>query len=235
LEVNPRASRTIPFVSKAIGEPLARYAARAMAGESLEQIGFVSERIPSFYSVKESVFPFNKFADVDTVLGPQMLSTGEVMGIDVSFELAFLKSQIAANNAPAESGAVFVSVRDEDKWSIIPIAKQLIELGFEVVSTRGTARLLQAHGVEARVVNKVKEGQPHIGDEVLNGQIAMMINTTSSRAAIEDSRAIRRATLERGVPYFTTLAAATAAVSALVAKRDGTMTLRPIQALHASS
>jgi carbamoyl-phosphate synthase large subunit len=232
LEVNPRASRTIPFVSKAIGVPLARYAARAMAGETLVELGFTAERTPKVYCVKESVFPFTKFPEVDIVLGPQMLSTGEVMGIDASFELAFLKAQIGAGNSPAESGEVFISVRDEDKWSLVPVARKLHELGFGIVSTRGTAKLLEAHGVPARLVNKVKEGQPHIVDEVINGKIAMMINTTSGRAAIQDSRAIRRALINRGLPYFTTLAAAKAAVAAMAAGRETAMTIRPLQELY---
>jgi carbamoyl-phosphate synthase large subunit len=232
LEVNPRASRTIPFVSKAIGAPLARYAARVMAGETLAQLNFTTERMPKFYAVKESVFPFTKFPEVDIVLGPQMLSTGEVMGIDASYELAFMKAQIAAGNSPAEAGQVFVSVRDEDKWSLVPVARKLHELGFALVATRGTAKLLEAHGIPARTVNKVKEGQPHIVDEVINGQIAMMINTTSGRAAIQDSRAIRRAMIHRGLPYFTTLAAAKAAVAAMAAGRETAMTIRPLQKLY---
>ncbi|MEC9440007.1 MAG: carbamoyl-phosphate synthase large subunit [Myxococcota bacterium] len=233
LEVNPRASRTIPFVSKSIGAPLAQYAARAMAGEKLSEIGFSAERIPRYYSVKESVFPFTKFPEIDCILGPQMQSTGEVMGIDPSFELAYLKAQISAGNEPPEhQGKVFLSVRDGDKWSAIPVAKRLVDLGFEVVATRGTAKLLGVHGIPVSVINKVKEGQPHIVDAIINNEITMVINTTTGSQSIQDSRSIRRATINRDVPYFTTLPAARAAANAMAASKESESLVRSVQSYH---
>ena len=234
LEVNPRASRTIPFISKAIGEPLARHASRVMAGETLEELGLVRERIPRHFSVKESVFPFDKFPRVDTILGPQMQSTGEVMGIDPSFPLAYLKAQIAGSNRPpSPPGRVFVSVRGADKWSSVPVARGLVELGFEIVATRGTAALLRAHDLPVDTINKVKEGQPHIVDAIINQEVVMVINTTTGAQSVRDSRSIRRATINRGVPYFTTLAAARAAVTAMTASVEVEATLRSLQEYHA--
>jgi carbamoyl-phosphate synthase large subunit len=233
LEVNPRASRTIPFISKSIGQPLAGYAARVMLGETLEDVGLTKEIVPRHFAVKESVFPFSKFPEVDTILGPEMRSTGEVMGIDKDFNAAFIKAQIGAFNSPPESGRVFVSVRDVDKWSIVPIARKLKSLGFDLVSTRGTARYLIENGVTATPINKVKEGQPHIVDAIINGEIDMVINTTVGGHAIQDSRSIRRETLNRGVPYFTTLAGAAAAVGALYESQTATRSVRSIQEFHA--
>ncbi len=233
LEVNPRASRTIPFISKSIGKPLAGFAARLMLGETLEDVGLTKEIIPKHFAVKESVFPFSKFPEVDTILGPEMRSTGEVMGIDKDFNAAFIKAQIGGFNSPPESGRVFVSVRDIDKWSIVPIARKLKSLGFDVVSTRGTARYLIENGVTATPINKVKEGQPHIVDAIINGEIDMVINTTVGGPAIQDSRSIRRETLNRGVPYFTTLAGAAAAVGALFESQTATRGVRSIQEFHA--
>lgn len=233
IEVNPRASRTIPFISKAIGIPLARFAARVMLGEKLHDIGLTDELVPDYFSVKESVFPFNKFPEVDTLLGPEMRSTGEAMGIDRDFNIAFLKAQIASNNAPPTSGKVFISVKNSDKWAVVPIAKTLQELGFEIVSTRGTADYLRQNGLEVRQINKVKEGQPHIVDLIINAEISMVVNTTIGAQAIQDSRSIRRATLNLGVPYFTTLAAARAAVAAMRDVADGTQVgVRSIQEFH---
>ena len=220
LEVNPRASRTIPFVSKAIGAPLARLAARAMVGESLEEQGFSRERIPPYFSVKESVFPFNKFPEIDIRLGPEMRSTGECMGIDDRFEMAFFKAQVAASNEPPRSGKVFISVKDADKWASVPLVRGLAELDFQLIATHGTARYLNQNGLQVESINKVTEGQPHIVDAIINNSIDMVINTTSGATSIGDSRQIRRASLQRQVPYFTTLSAARAAVDALSALRD---------------
>ncbi len=220
LEVNPRASRTIPFISKAIGHPLAQYAARVMLGETMAEVGLTHEITPPYFSVKESVFPFIKFPEVDTILGPEMRSTGEVMGIDADFHIAFIKAQIGASNPPPKPGKVFLSVRNPDKWSCVPIAKKLIELGFTIVSTRGTSRYLAENGLSVEPINKVKEGQPHIVDAIINNEIAMVINTTIGAQSIKDSRSIRRETVNRGIPYFTTLSGAAAAINAMHAVRE---------------
>ena len=236
LEVNPRASRTIPFVSKSIGRPLAKYAARVMCGETLAEIGFTEPVRPPHFAVKEAILPFNKFFGVDTLLGPEMRSTGEVMGIDASFERAFLKSQDAASNSLPTGGRVFVSVRDQDKPLVVDMCRDLIELGFEVVATVGTAKHLEAVGVPVTRVNKVKEGRPHIVDRLINGAIAMVVNTTAGKQAIEDSKSIRRQTLLLGLPYYTTLAGARAAVTALkgFAANPG-RSVRPLQDFHAAN
>ena len=235
LEVNPRASRTVPFVSKAIGFPLAKFAARVMLGETLQDIGFTSQVIPPHFAVKESILPFNKFTGVDTILGPEMRSTGEVMGLDRSFERAFLKSQVAASNGLPLSGRAFISVRDQDKATAIEIARTLHELGFEIVSTSGTALVLEGAGVPTTHVNKVKEGRPHILDRLINREICMVVNTTEGSQAIEDSRSIRRATLNYSVPYFTTVAAAKAAAMAMRDRAtDPGLSVQPLQKYHPS-
>ncbi len=228
LEVNPRASRTIPFISKASGVPLARFAARVMLGESLVEMD-VTEVIPRHYAVKECVFPFAKFPDVDTLLGPEMKSTGEVMGIDADFDMAFVKAQIGAFNMPPTGGAAFISVRDRDKWAVVPVAKHLVTLGFEIVATRGTAHYLRENGVTVRAINKVKEGQPHIVDALINGEITMVINTTVGGQAIKDSRSIRRQALNHGISYYTTVSAAAATVNAMVRIQRVEPTVRPLQ------
>lgn len=233
LEVNPRASRTVPFISKSIGRPLAGYAARLMLGETLKDLNFEREIVPRHFAVKESVFPFSRFPEVDTLLGPEMRSTGEVMGIDDDFFHAFMKAQIAASNEPATKGRVFVSVRDKDKWSTVPIVRMLIELGFEVVSTRGTAHYLEENGLKARTINKVKEGQPHIVDAIINGEISMVINTTVGTSAVQDSRSIRRETLNRGIPYFTTLSGARATIQALHESQTSAPRVKSLQEFHA--
>jgi carbamoyl-phosphate synthase large subunit len=204
-----------------------------MLGETLNDIGFTKEIVPRHYAVKESVFPFSRFPDVDTILGPEMRSTGEVMGIDDDFFHAFMKAQIGASNEPAESGQVFISVRDKDKWSVVPVARTLVELGFELVSTKGTARYLKENGLDARVVNKVKEGQPHIVDDIINGEIAMVINTTVGTSAVADSRSIRRETLNRAIPYFTTLAGARAAIQAMAESKTSAPGVKSLQEFHA--
>ncbi len=215
LEVNPRASRTVPFISKSIGVPLAKVASKIMVGRTLRKLGLAGEVIPPYFAVKESVFPFIKFPGVDTILGPEMKSTGEVMGIDYNFKLAFLKAQIAAGNVPPKEGNVFISVKDKDKQLVIPLARKLREMGFRIVSTDGTKRMLDYAGVEAVRVNKVKEGRPHIVDLIKNGDIKMVINTTFGKKAIEDSYEIRRTALTCNVPYFTTIEAAIAVTDAM--------------------
>ena len=231
LEVNPRASRTVPYVSKATGRPLAKIAARCMVGQTLASQGVSGEIVPPYYSVKEAVFPFIKFPGVDTILGPEMKSTGEVMGVGESFGEAFVKSQLAAGVRLPESGRVFISVRNADKVRVIETARMLAELGFELVATRGTATALEAAGVTVAVVNKVAEGRPHIVDMLKNDQIALVVNTVEEkRAAIQDSYHIRRAALVDQVPTFTTLDGARAAAIGMKAMRG----LAPyaIQALH---
>ncbi len=206
LEVNPRASRTVPFVSKATGLPWARIAARCMAGQSLKEQGITKEIIPSYFSVKESVFPFNKFPGIDSILGPEMKSTGEVMGVGATFGEAFAKSLYAAGEKIPESGRVFLSVRDTDKKGIVSIAKKLLNFNFELVATKGTARLITAAGLECKIVNKVMEGRPHIVDMIKNNEINFIINTTEGRQAIADSSTIRSKALQYKVTYTTTLA-----------------------------
>ena len=212
LEVNPRASRTVPFVSKATGVPLAKIAARCMAGQSLAQQGVTGEVIPPYYSVKEAVFPFIKFPGVDTILGPEMKSTGEVMGVGESFAEAFVKSQLAASVKLPKGGKVFISVREEDKAGTVEVARTLKQLGFTILATRGTGSVISAAGVEVTVVNKVAEGRPHIVDMIKNGDVSLIVNTVDSRPSVmRDSYSIRHAALQGRVTYYTTLAGARAA------------------------
>ena len=232
LEVNPRASRTIPFVSKAIGVPLAKLAAKVMAGRKLADLGFTSEVVPGHVCVKEAVFPFIKFPDVDTLLGPEMKSTGEVMGIDRTFGTAFAKAQIAAGMILPRSGKVFVSVRDEDKEGVLAAAQGLKRCGFSFVATRGTAAFLTARGLPCDTVRKVNEGRPHVADLIRNGEIALVINTPLGAQSKADSYYIRRASLVYNIPYFTTLAAARAvslAISDLIADD---LSVRSLQEYH---
>ncbi|MEF8792248.1 carbamoyl-phosphate synthase large subunit [Thiohalorhabdus sp.] len=231
LEVNPRAARTVPFVSKATARPLAKIAARAMAGRSLAEQGVVGEVVPPFYSVKESVFPFIKFPGVDTLLGPEMKSTGEVMGVGKTFGAAYAKAQGGAGVRLPEKGRVFVSVRDADKEGVVPIVRRMTELGFEFIATRGTAAVLQEAGMAVTVVNKVKEGRPHIVDRIKNGDIAMIFNTAAGKSAVADSYSIRRTALQHGVTYFTTLAGAEASAAAIARLREGPMQVRKLQEL----
>ena len=230
LEVNPRASRTVPYVSKAIGVPLAKVAARCMAGKSLVEQGVTEEVIPEYYSVKEAVFPFIKFQGVDPILGPEMKSTGEVMGVGRTFGEAFAKSQLAASVVLPTGGKAFISVRGVDKVSVVDIAKDLAELGFELLATRGTQKILQDAGVDCEFVNKVAEGQPHIVDMIKNDEIDLIVNTTEGRQAVADSREIRRAALQHQVNYTTTLAAARATVLALNSVDTGSV--NRLQDLH---
>ena len=236
IEVNPRASRTVPFVSKAIGRPLAKLAARVMAGESLESLNFTEEIVPKHFSVKEAVFPFVKFAGVDVLLGPEMKSTGEVMGIDSSFGRAFAKAQIEAGNSlPTEGGTVLVSVREEEHQRVFQPVKTLVDLGFDVVATRGTADTLERLGVKAAVVNKVYEGKPDTADLIESGRVVMVVNTVDTDPkSIEDSKSLRRAALLAGVPYCTTLAAFRASADAIEAMRSESIGVRSIQQIHES-
>ena len=212
LEVNPRASRTVPFVSKATGVPLAKIAARCMAGQTLAQQGVTCEVVPAYYSVKEAVFPFIKFPGVDTILGPEMKSTGEVMGVGETFAEAFVKSQLAASVKLPKDGKVFISVRDADKSGVVEVARSLETLGFTLLATRGTASAISAAGIHVAVVNKVDEGRPHIVDMVKNGEVNLIINTVDSKPAVmRDSYSIRHAALQGRVTYYTTLAGARAA------------------------
>ncbi len=217
LEVNPRASRTVPYVSKAIGLPLAKIAARCMTGRTLARQGIKEERVPSWFAVKEAVFPFIKFPGVDPLLGPEMKSTGEVMGVGLTFGEAYAKSQRAAGTKLVRSGRVLMSVRDRDKAGLVPIARGLSEKGFELVATRGTAKALQQAGLSCAVVNKVGQGRPHIVDLIKNGEVQLIINTTEGKQAIADSFRIRREALQHQVSYTTTLAGAHAICLALEA------------------
>ena len=231
IEVNPRASRTVPFVSKCIGASLAKIAARVMAGTSLEEQGFTQEIIPPYYCVKEAVFPFNKFQGVDPILGPEMKSTGEVMGVGTSFGEAFSKAHIGTNEILPEPGKAFVSVRDVDKQGALTVAKSLVELGFELVATAGTHQLLADNGIGAELVNKVTEGRPNIVDMIKNDEIVYVVNTTEGRSAIRDSAEIRRSALQHKIPYTTTLAGAEAEVEALQFGEE--KDVRSLQELHA--
>ncbi len=232
LEVNPRASRTIPFVSKATGIPLAKLATKVIMGKTLKELAFTREIVPSHVSCKESVFPFDRFSGVDTILGPEMKSTGEVMGIDSSFGLAFAKSQLAAGQKLPLSGTVFVSVKDEDKMALLEIVLNLYDLGFKIVATRGTAAFLSQHGISIQRVNKVREGRPHVVDMIKNGQVDLVINTTSSKKAVSESYSIRRAALTFNIPYTTTLAGARATALAIKAIIEGELEVKAIQEYH---
>ena len=228
LEVNPRASRTVPFVAKAVGSPIAAIAARVMAGEKLGAFDLKSPDIDRF-AVKEAVLPFARFPGVDTLLGPEMRSTGEVMGLDASFDRAFLKSQIGAGTLLPDGGTVFVSVRDADKQAILEPAKTLSELGFHLLATAGTAAFLRENGVEAETVKKVYEGRPNIVDALKDGQVALVINTTEGSQSVSDSREIRSVSLYGKIPYYTTAAGARAAARAIRDRRSGALDVAPLQ------
>ena len=229
LEVNPRASRTIPFVSKTIGVPLAKLAAKVMAGKTLSELGFTEEVKINHIAVKESVFPFIKFPNVDTILGPEMKSTGEAMGIDKTFGLAFAKSQAASGTSLPLTGTVFLSVKDEDKPSAVKIARQLSQSGFKIMATKGTANAIRKAGMEVKSVLKVKEGHPHIVDHLTNKEIDLVVNTTFGKQAIIDSYSLRRTSLTRGIPYCTTIAGAFAAISAIQTLQQQSLDVCPIQ------
>ncbi|MBL0172665.1 MAG: carbamoyl-phosphate synthase large subunit [Gemmatimonadaceae bacterium] len=232
IEVNPRASRTAPFVSKAIGVSLPSVAARLMLGETLAQVGFTREIIPPYVSVKEAVFPFNKFREFDPVLGPEMRSTGEVMGIDDDFGTAFLKSQLAADNALPREGAVFLTLNDSDKPNAVPLARRFRALGFRLFATSGTAAHLRAQGVEVESVLKVHEGRPHGVDLILNGEVQLLVNTPLGKHAQVDDERLRQAAIANRVPYTTTLSAASAAAEAIAARQTREPTVRALQEWH---
>ncbi|MBI2083031.1 MAG: carbamoyl-phosphate synthase large subunit [Deltaproteobacteria bacterium] len=232
LEVNPRASRTVPFISKATGVPIARIASKLMVGRKLRDFDLKGLEEPDYFSVKESVFPFQKFPGVDTLLGPEMKSTGEVMGIGQDFGVAFAKSQIAAGNILPLQGKIFLSVKDSDKPLIGGIVKKLLRAGFSIVATRGTANYLRGADMPTEIINKVAEGSPHIVEALERGEITMVINTVEGRIPALDSFSIRRTTLMKGIPYFTTISAAMAAVDGILAMKEKGLTVRSIQEYH---
>jgi carbamoyl-phosphate synthase large subunit len=229
LEVNPRASRTVPFVSKAIGVPLAKMAAKVMAGKMLKELGFTKEIEPKHYAVKEAVFPFMKFPGADVILGPEMLSTGEVMGISDDFGMAFAKSQIAAGTDLPLGGTVFISVKDRDKKRTIEVAKKLHAMGYKILATRGTCINLIENNIPSEFVRKVIEGRPHIVDVMIDGKVDMIINTTVGEQSIKDSFQIRRTALDQQIPYFTTIRGAAAVTEAIETLRKRQMKVKPIQ------
>jgi len=228
LEVNPRASRTVPFVAKAIGLPVAGIASRVMAGELLSSFDLKRPK-KSHIAVKEAVLPFARFPGVDTILGPEMKSTGEVMGLDTDFGRAFAKSQIAGGTKLPLSGTVFISVKDADKEFAADPAAQLIAMGFDIVATRGTAKFLQASGLPVRLINKVLEGRPHIVDAMKNGEISLVFNTTDGAQALSDSASIRKTALQFKIPYCTTMAGAAAVTQAIESLRSGSLEVAPLQ------
>ncbi len=229
LEVNPRASRTVPFISKAIGVPLAKLATKVMLGMSLKELGFTKEVVPSYYAVKESVFPFNRFPGVDIILSPEMRSTGEVMGIDEDVGRAYLKSQISAGQNLPTFGLVFVSVRDSDKPKVAPVVKELLNLGFDVISTRGTAQYLARHGLKVKTVFRVAEGRPNILDYIKNGELKLIINTPSGRIPRKDEVKIRSTAILHGIACITTIAGAYASIEAIKRLREGKFFVRSLQ------
>jgi carbamoyl-phosphate synthase large subunit len=233
LEVNPRASRTVPFVSKVIGVPLAKLAARVMVGEKLVDLGFTHEIIPPHMGVKEAVFPFAKFPGVDTLLGPEMKSTGEVMGIDASFGFAFAKAQLGAGTILPLSGTVFVSVQDADKAALVPIAQRLVRSGLKLVATEGTAAYLREREVPVEAINKVQDGSPHAVDAIRAGKVQLVMNTPKGSGAHQDSFPLRRTALECRVPYFTTIAGAAAAAAGIEYLQQQELTVRSLQEFHA--
>jgi carbamoyl-phosphate synthase large subunit len=230
LEVNPRASRTVPFVSKAIGRPLAKIAANCMAGQTLAQQNMLKQITPPFFSVKEAVFPFIKFPGVDPILGPEMKSTGEVMGVGKTFAEAFIKSQLGSSVILPKGGKAFLSVRKEDHSKVLDIATSLINLGFDLVATKGTAKAISAHGLEVEEVNKVAEGRPHIVDMIKNDEIDFIVNITEDKRAIADSYEIRRNALQNKVTYYTTIAGARAACMGMNYEEE--LDVNSLQSLH---
>jgi carbamoyl-phosphate synthase large subunit len=232
IEVNPRASRTVPFTAKATGIPVAKIAARVMAGEKLASFDLSPRNVGNHIAVKEAVFPFARFPGVDPVLGPEMKSTGEVMGIDADFATAFAKSQLAASTVLPQTGRVFISVKDSDKPQIIDAARDLVSLGFELVATSGTELVLKAAGIPVTAVNKVAEGRPHIVDRIKDGEIALIFNTTEGLQSLKDSQSIRASALYGRVPYYTTAPASRAAVAAIAALRRHRLEVRPLQSYH---
>jgi carbamoyl-phosphate synthase large subunit len=232
IEVNPRASRTVPFVAKAIGQPVAKIAARVMAGEKLSAFPPFKRELP-YMAVKEAVFPFARFPGVDPVLSPEMKSTGEVMGIDADFPRAFAKAQLGAGMKLPEAGTVFVSVKDSDKPVILPAVRRLIELGFKVIATGGTQKYLADAGLRVERINKVAEGRPHIVDKIIDGEVALIINTTEGWQSLKDSQSIRASALTGKLSYFTTAAASLAAVEAIGALKGANLEVRSLQDYYA--
>ncbi|MCH7796453.1 MAG: ATP-grasp domain-containing protein, partial [Proteobacteria bacterium] len=234
LEVNPRASRTVPFVAKATGVPIAKIAARVMAGARLED--FDLERVRTDHiAVKETVFPFARFPGVDVVLGPEMRSTGEVMGLDSDFARAFLKAQIGAGTTLPREGTVFISVKDEDKEAMVPLGRALLDMDFSLLATGGTADYLEARGLPVRSIKKVREGRPHIVDAMKSDQVQLVFNTTEDAKAIADSFELRRTALINAIPYYTTVAGARAAVQAISALKAGQLEVAPLQSYFKGS
>jgi len=234
LEVNPRASRTVPYLSKANGQPLAQIAARVMAGKSLADLGVTDDLTPAGVFVKSPVFPFVRFPGVDTILGPEMKSTGEVMGGASSFGMAFGKAMLGAGQRLPEDGAVCITVNNEDKNEVLPIAQGLAALGFQIIGTRGTAAYLRAHGVDCSVVFKVNEGRPSLADEIVNRKISMVINTPHGRESFFDDKAVRRAAMMAGVPCITTITGAAAALEAIRALKTEGLDVRALQDYYAA-
>jgi carbamoyl-phosphate synthase large subunit len=234
LEVNPRASRTVPYLSKANGQPLAQIAARVMAGKSLADLNMTDDLSPAGVFVKSPVFPFVRFPGVDTILGPEMKSTGEVMGGASSFGMAFVKAMLGAGQKLPEEGAVCITVNNEDKNEVLPIAQGLAALGFQIIGTRGTAAYLRAHGVDCSVVFKVNEGRPSLADEIVNRKISMVINTPHGRESFFDDKAVRRAAMMAGVPCITTITGAAAALEAIKALKTEGLDVRALQDYYAA-
>ncbi|MBW2100082.1 MAG: ATP-grasp domain-containing protein, partial [Deltaproteobacteria bacterium] len=229
IEVNPRGSRTLPFVSKATGLPLAKLATKVMLGHSLKDLGLTVEVIPSHFSVKEAVLPFDRFPDVDTLLGPEMKSTGEVMGIDPDLGAAFAKAQLGAGNDLPRSGTVFVSVKDSDKEAVLAVASQFCNMGFKIIATRGTSSFLNDCGIPAEMINKVSLGRPHVIDALKNKEVHLIINTGSGSETKRDGYLIRRAALKFKIPYATTIAGATAICRGIAALKNKKLSVKTIQ------
>ena len=229
LEVNPRASRTVPFVAKATGMPVAKIAAKVMAGMTLDELGITGSPIPAHVSVKESVFPFRKFVGVDIVLGPEMRSTGEVMGVSPRFSIAFAKSQLAAGVVLPEKGCIFLSVSSRHKEKLVELARQLDEMGYELMATAGTRKSLAEAGIQTELVKKIQEGHPNLLDHLINGRVDLILNTPSGKGARTDEGKIRAAAVQHGVPCITTIQAAEAAVTAMAALREEPMRVESLQ------
>jgi carbamoyl-phosphate synthase large subunit len=225
----------VPFVAKATGVPVAKIGARVMAGARLSDFRLDGQAIAPHVAVKEAVFPFNRFPNVDTILGPEMKSTGEVMGLDSSFERAFAKSQLGAGVKLPDGGTVFLSVRDSDKAASVGVARRLLDMGFSVMATRGTAARLREAGLTVTTVNKVLEGRPHCVDAIRSGEVQLVINTASGAQTVADSFDIRRSALTHGVPHYTTIAGARAAAHAIAALKSGTLEVAPLQAYFRGS
>ncbi|MEP6827224.1 MAG: carbamoyl phosphate synthase large subunit, partial [Aestuariivirga sp.] len=228
LEVNPRASRTVPFVAKVIGLPVAKIASRVMAGEKLVDFKLKTKKL-HHVAVKEAVFPFARFPGVDTLLGPEMRSTGEVMGLDMNYDMAFAKSQLGAGMRIPLSGTVFVSVKESDRAKVLPSVKKLAELGFTIKASSGNHAYLESKGVASSKINKVLEGRPHIVDAMKNGEIDLVLNTTETRSSESDSKSIRQTAVMQKVPYYTTLPGILSAIKAIAARKANAIEVRPLQ------